>query len=88
MIEWESFVEQKERQNQLGPIDRTTTSATTRTKVRMERLASHTSRSVSRDRGRVSNIYNSVPSTSTDVVEVTKEERMKMEHINNDDDYL
>ena len=54
----------------------------------MERLSSHAGSSVGMGRGRVINIGSSVPSTSTEVVEVTEEERMEIEDSNNDENYL
>ncbi|KAL7637559.1 UNVERIFIED_CONTAM: hypothetical protein RMT77_012287 [Armadillidium vulgare] len=78
------FCREKDGQFQLRPIDRATTSARTKTQIRMDRLGSHTSRSVGMGGGRVINVDSSVPSTITEVVEVTEEERMEMEDSNND----
>ena len=69
------FLKEKSK---FGPIDRAATSAWTRTQIRMERLASHTSKGVGRSKGGVINKGSSVPSTSIEVVRVTEEEKMEM----------
>ena len=79
IVEWESFVGQKTRKNQLGPIDRVTTGARRRTQVRDEKLASHSSKNVGRGRGLFFDKDTAVPSTSTDVMEVSEVESMEME---------
>lgn len=79
IVEWESFVGQKTRKNQLGSIDRVTTGARRRTQIRDEKLASHSSKNVGRGRGLFFDKHTAVPSTSTDVMEVSEVESMEME---------
>src|SRR5215469_12117780 len=88
MMEWESFIGQKERRNQLGPIDRVKTNIIRRTNIRMERLSGNASSIIGRGKGRVINIDTSVPSTSTEGFEVAGDEILEIEDSNNDKDYV